>query len=367
MEMLKPDFNRLRKAMMLQGEPDRVPLVEAGIEREIKERFLGRPIRTLADEVEFWATAGYDYTSVTCGLRRMFWPGYALTAEAAKQQESMTTTLSSQYGLDESARDRAWASEGRGVVATKSDLDKLRWPSVDELLNEPVFRELETIMPPGMKAIAYVGYVYTSVWWLMGFEGFIEALADDPALIDAIFDRVIDTQWKVFERLIELPALGAIWHPDDIAYTEGLIVNPTLLRKYVFPLYKRMGEVCNARGIPYMLHTDGDITEVMDDVVDCGFNVFHPVEPKAMDIEEVKRKYGRKLCLIGNIDLGYTLTRGTPQEVDAEVRERIRVLAPGGGYCVSSSNSVTEYVPYENYLAMRNAVLKYGRYPIDLQ
>ncbi len=83
-------------------------------------------------------------------------------------------------------------------------------------------------------------------------------------------------------------------------------------------------------------------------------------------IVEVKRRYGDRLCLIGNIDLGYTLTRGTPEEVEAEVRERIRTLAPGGGYCVSSSNSVTEYVPFANYQAMRQAVLKYGKYPIRL-
>ena len=70
--------------------------------------------------------------------------------------------------------------------------------------------------------------------------------------------------------------------------------------------------------------------------------------------------------LIGNVDLGYTLTRGTPEEVRAEARERIRALAPGGGYCVSSSNSATEYVPFENYLATRAAVFEYGKYPISL-
>jgi len=85
-----------------------------------------------------------------------------------------------------------------------------------------------------------------------------------------------------------------------------------------------------------------------------------------MDIVEVKRRYAGRLCVIGNIDLGYTLTRGTPAEVEAEVRERIRTLAPGGGYCVSSSNSVTEYVPLENYKAMLAATLRYGTYPIRI-
>ena len=78
----------------------------------------------------------------------------------------------------------------------------------------------------------------------------------------------------------------------------------------------------------------------------------------------MKRKVGDRLCLIGNIDLSSTLTRGTPAEVEAEVRQRITEIAPGGGYCVGSSNTVTNYVPLENYRAMIEAAFKYGHYPI---
>ena len=81
-----------------------------------------------------------------------------------------------------------------------------------------------------------------------------------------------------------------------------------------------------------------------------------------MDLVELKRTHGDRLSLIGNIDLIYTLTRGTPQEVAQEVRDRLRVLAPGGGYAVGSANSVTDYVPVENFRAMINATLEYGRY-----
>lgn len=105
---------------------------------------------------------------------------------------------------------------------------------------------------------------------------------------------------------------------------------------------------------------------MLDDIVEAGFTTLHPIEPKPMDIVEVKRKYGHRLSLIGNLDLVYTLTRGTPAEVEAEVRERIRTLASGGGYAVGSANSVTEYVPQANFNAMREATFKYGRYPILL-
>ena len=85
-----------------------------------------------------------------------------------------------------------------------------------------------------------------------------------------------------------------------------------------------------------------------------------------MEIHEIKRKYGSRISLLGNIDLGYTLTRGTPEEVREEVRQRIRGLAPGGGYAVASSNSLPEYVPLANFNALREATFEYGKYPISV-
>ena len=83
-----------------------------------------------------------------------------------------------------------------------------------------------------------------------------------------------------------------------------------------------------------------------------------------MDIVELKAGVGGRLCVMGNIDLAYTLTRGSPEEVAEEVRMRLRQVAPGGGYILGSSNSVPEYVPLANYQAMRETALRYGVYPI---
>jgi 5-methyltetrahydrofolate--homocysteine methyltransferase len=105
----------------------------------------------------------------------------------------------------------------------------------------------------------------------------------------------------------------------------------------------------------------------MDDLIDIGYQAFNPIQPNAMDIMEVKRRWGHKLCLIGNINLDSTLTIGTPEDVKAEVYERIRTIAPGGGYMVASSNSITDYVPLENMKAMLSATYEYGSYPINLE
>jgi uroporphyrinogen decarboxylase len=168
------------------------------------------------------------------------------------------------------------------------------------------------------------------------------------------------------QNLVQFDCVGAIRMPDDLGYTTGLIVSPQLLRKHIFGWDKQIGDVARAAGRPYLYHSDGKLYDVIDDLLECGFCSLHPCEPSSMDIELLKRKYAGRLCLCGNIDLNTTLTMGTPKEVEEEVKLRIRTIAPGGGYCCGASNSVPEYVPYDNYIAMIEATKKYGQYPINV-
>ncbi len=96
---------------------------------------------------------------------------------------------------------------------------------------------------------------------------------------------------------------GALWYSDDIAYQTGLLVSPRVLRTYHFPWVKKIGDLARARNIPFIYHTDGILWDVMEDLIGCGVGVLHPIEPQAMDIREVKQRYGDRLCLMGNLDL----------------------------------------------------------------
>jgi uroporphyrinogen decarboxylase len=124
--------------------------------------------------------------------------------------------------------------------------------------------------------------------------------------------------------------------------------------------------MCHARDVIAVFHSDGKMDSLIEDIIAAGFDAFNPIEPVAMDIRALKKQVEGRLSLIGNVDLSYTLTRGTPAEVENEVRDLIRDVAPGGGYALASANSIPEYVPWENFCAMHAAWLKYGRYPIDL-
>ncbi len=360
----KPNFENLRRTLLRQGLPDYVPLVEFSVDRDVKAAFLGRPVESLRDEVEFWVRAGYDFVPLQAGIRSLIRPGLSAgerTAATPRQREGRAAY--SVYSTED--RTITWAEEGRGVITSLEEFERFPWPDPEEM-NLTAFEEVDRYLPPGMKVIAYMGWTFTAVWTLIGMETFCYALYEQPELIRRMYDRVWWIQSRVLLRVLEFDVVGAVTHPDDLAYSDALLVSPQHLRQYVFPWYRWSCAMVRERGLPSIFHSDGRLTPVLEDIIACGFDALHPIEPKAMDIAELKRRVGDRLCLIGNIDLGYTLTRGTPAEVDAEVRERIRTVGPGGGYCVGSSNSITSYVPLANYNAMREAVFRYGRYPLQL-
>jgi methanogenic corrinoid protein MtbC1 len=351
-ENRKPDFERYLTALKCQ-EPDRVPLGDFYMDLLAKERFLGRKIVTLEDEVEFWTAAGFDFVPSPAGLIEV-----AATKLSPKPDSPKTP------GGKKPIRD--WANEHAGIITTWEQFEKFQWPSADDF-NFPKWETFGKILPPGMKAVAVLGRLYTTAWMLMGADMFYGSLESNEALAAAMFEKIGQIQYETFLRLLEYPSIGAIANPDDIAHNNGLLIHPKYFRNYVFPWYKKMAAECRSKGIGFVFHSDGDCTDAMDDIIECGFQGFNPIQPNCMDIVEVKKRWGKSICLIGNINLDSTLSLGSPQDVRAEVYERIRTIAPGGGYMMASSNSITDYVPLENMKAMFDATFEFGKYPIDLK
>jgi uroporphyrinogen decarboxylase len=336
-------FENLRRAFFCQGEPACVPALEYTVDKAIQEAFLGREPRGIDDRAAFFLGAGYDFVPIDLGMPRLLF----------------------QHAGEGAAGARVWARSGDAMIAGESPLYSDHWPEAD---NEPYedITQLGKILPAEAKVIPLLGYVFAGTWMLMGFEPFCLDLANGGHTATAMIDRIGRFHYQVVKNLLQFECVGAICMPDDFAYKSGLMVKPSFLREYVFPWHKRIGALVRAKGLPYLFHSDGNYAAVIDDLVECGYNAIHPCEPASFDMAELKRQYGGRLCLCGNIDLDSTLTLGTPEEVDREVRLRIRTVGPGGGYCCGSSNSVTEYVPMENYRAMLAATKKYGRYPIRL-
>jgi len=278
---------------------------------------------------------------------------------------SLNVSFTRASGEDMPERRRVWAQERTGVIRNECDLADYPWPRIEDF-DFSQFEVVERILPAGMKIIAVGGKIFSVAWEMMGFEAFCMNLVTNLSFIQRLMERIAVLQLQVFERMASFDGVGAMWLADDLAYSTALLISPEFYRTHLFPWFVEYKKICQKYSLPLIFHSDGRITEVIEDLIACGINALHPIEPKAMDIYDLKQKYGRRLCLIGNVDLGETLVRGTPETVDEEVKQKITRLAPGGGYCMGSSNAITDYVPLENYVAMIRASFKYGGYPIGI-
>ncbi|MBD3306875.1 nucleoside 2-deoxyribosyltransferase [candidate division KSB3 bacterium] len=345
----QPDFEQTRIALYC-GQPSRVPLFELKVDLHVMQAFMGKTFTSMRDHVDFWAAAGYDYIRVRAV--------YDFFKKTAKPHEGAYSA----YGNH--TMNISWADTGQGMIRSEEDFDQFPWPTPQDIDYSPV-EEAGKYLHDGMKIVSSTTGIFESVWMMMGYEGFALATIEQPDLIAQMFQKVGEIHYNIFNNTIELDHVGAMWMTDDIAYAGGLMVNPAIYRQYLFPWYKKMGALCQAHDIPYLYHSDGTLWNVLDDLIDCGFHALQPIEPKAMNIREVKRKVQGKLCLIGNVDVDL-LARGTPEDVRRITKQLLRDVAPGGGYCLGSGNSVPNYVPVENYRAMVETVHEYGAYPIAL-
>lgn len=347
----QPDFERLRKVLMCEGEPDRVPFIELGVHPIFKGLMIERPCVTVADEIEFAQRAGYDYIKLQP----------AIDMNPAKIMPASGPQV---FELEEGAGQRRWADEHTGVITKWQEFERYVWPRPKDV-SYARFEEACRLLPENMGVIGQYGDIFTLVWELMGFERFAEALFEEPDLVEALFEKVGSIIYNLFENMADFPCVKALWFTDDIAYAGGLMVSPDVLRKYLFPWMARIGELCRRRSIPFLYHSDGVLYEVLDDLIALGVNGLHPIEPKSMDLSELKQRVGGRLALLGHIEVD-TLARGTPEEVERLVRTALLKGAPGGGYAIGSSNSLPEYCKWENYLTMLQAADRWGRYPLTL-
>lgn len=338
-------FDRIQRAIVNREPMSPPPHFDVGVGNDVKAAFLGKPIQSLQDDVQFWAEAGLCLYPVSFGLVQF---GGKMTTAGQK-------TGHSHYSLyrDEDV-DMNWAETGKGLITSDADFEKYPWPNPDEA-DLSILDAVQSLLPHGMKAIANIGKIFTGAWQLMGFTSFCELLEDNPALVTRVLERVAAIQTRITGRVIAHPAIGAVLHADDIAYFSGPMINPEVLRRHVFPAYKRMGEMCRQRGVIYLYHSDGQLKDLIGDIVDCGFVGLHPIEPKPMDGVALKEKWGKKICLLGHIDVDL-LARGTPQQIREQTKRNLDLLARDGGYCPGSGNSVPDYVPVANFIAMIEAI-----------
>lgn len=245
-------------------------------------------------------------------------------------------------------------------------------------------RDLERYVPPDPMAEYRLGNLPDLVKWFKGRKAVIWCASDvfdipcalrgvenlltdfllNPRLAKRLIKMSADYNMKLIKRAIDAEA-EIIMLGDDYAWKRGPLMSPGQFKEFILPDLGRMVHFIKESGAYCIKHTDGNIWDIMDMLIDTGIDAVNPLEPVAgMDIGEVKKRYGTRVCLIGNIDCGHTLSQASIKEVVEEVKKCISQAAPNGGYIMSSSNSIHSSVKPENYIAMIEATKEYGKYPL---
>ena len=189
----------------------------------------------------------------------------------------------------------------------------------------------------------------------LGMETIANMIADEDDTFEQTIEMYTDWTHRFNKNLMEL-GFDFFWAADDIAYTKSLLISPAMYRKY---FKDRMKYAKSPLTAPFIYHSDGNISLVLDDLIDIGADAIHPIERGSMDQEWLVRNYKGKLAFVGNVDINYILKDGTREEVFEDIRTRIEMYGHGGDYVICDSNSIPGWCSPENLLAMRDAVEEY--------
>jgi uroporphyrinogen decarboxylase len=316
----------------LSGEqPDRVPFCEGSIAANIAQALSGSERPLTEREIS-------DLTRRDVVVPILFPPYFADYGEGSDGQDYVTTS---------------W-------IKTRRDLDKMVFPDPgDPELYAGARQVLEEKGEYATAAAIKLGVAPMLV--SMGVDGFAFALKDDPALVHEVLRRYVDWQLVVTRNLIDM-GFDFLWCFDDIAYKTGPFCSPADFREFLLPAMRRSSEAIT---IPWVFHSDGNLMPILDDILSLGPAGLHPIEPGPMDLAEVKAYCGDRVCIIGNVSVD-RLSAGSPDEIRQIVRSCIATGGPGGGYMISSSNSIPSYARPENVQAMVDAIREYGAYPLSV-
>lgn len=197
--------------------------------------------------------------------------------------------------------------------------------------------------------------------YLHGIDNLLMALLAEPDFACALMDMVLETNLALVRRAIRAGA-EVIVLGDDYASNQGPMMSPALFDALILPRLTRMVDTIHEEGALAVKHSDGNLYPILESIARSGADGLNPIEPIAgMDLKTTKARVGDRMALIGNIDCGHLLPFGAPEQVREAVRQAIADAAPGGGYLISSSNSIHSSCKPENLVAMVQAAHEFGR------
>jgi len=349
------DCDGLVACLERKGTPRRVFNMELFLDGDVKPPLVQRfgldeglrqddPWYMWKREIRLQRFLGYDY--IRCGAGVNFPRTTDMTAVDTAEGQT-------------NRGQRNWLSEHTGSIATWEDFEKYPWPDPAKMdLSSAEW--LEKNLPDDMCMTAACHSVFEQLSWLIGLEHLGFVLYDDYKLAKAVADKAGEIYLDCARVFVQFRRIRFVFGGDDMGHKTGTLVSPDHLRKLVLPWHKKIAKVVHEAGKLYLLHSCGQIEQIMPDLVDdVKIDARHSFEDTIERVESVKKKWGHKCAVIGGIDVDY-LCRSDEKAIRKRVRETLDACMPGGGYCLGTGNSMCNYIPLDNYLVMLDEGRRYA-------
>ena len=351
-------------------QPDRVPIFELAI-NEVIIRRLGKllGIRSNSDDKDEALRAemlemskGSDYVEFYCNVLEKLDLDAICYPLSIGLKEVSQKKAKDKYGRIYNLSPHGEPLPAEPRVRNLSDAEKFDMASK---LGPEDFSDLRQIVKRFGKSEAYCMLLtdpFKESWRSIGgMEHLLLNFRENPKIVHRLVRTTTDFALKAIDIAVDI-GIDAFVMGGDFAYETGLLFSLKDYREYLKPYHVEIVEHAHQKGAMVVKHSDGDVWFLLDDWMEVGFDGIHPVQPQCMDIKEVKEYVNGKMAVLGNIDCRNLLVSGSEEEVRKTVKEIIKKTAPGGGYIVSSSNSIHPGCKPENYIAMVEAAHRYGVY-----
>lgn len=357
----EPDIQRLLAAFK-RKKVDRVPNFEVLIENQHVEKLLGRH----AGNTLSYGGDPAKGVSEGEGARPMIAKDYIDLCKIIGQDAMIVEAIWTPF------KHRKPDGSAGGMIADRSiksraDFEaKVILPDDADIEAKMVFvREYRQALDrSGTKigfCVLFGAFFQTLYEFVIGLEDTMKLVYEDREFIDHVLD--VSAGWCArFCAAAVRNGVDFIWTADDVAFKTGLFLPPTVMRELWLPKLQRIHAPALAAGKPIMFHSDGNVDELVPMLLEAGIDCLNPLDPYGVDYRQIKKRFGDRLCLSGNIDIEFPLAHGTPADVDADVKAHMDALKPGGGYVCGSSHSIVNYIPHDNAITMINAIHRYGIY-----
>ena len=200
--------------------------------------------------------------------------------------------------------------------------------------------------------IMWVGDLWERATFMRGMKDLLLDTAMNPSFVEALLRALADYVLETMKILFTQGRFDCVALSDDYGTQKAMLISPGQWRHYLKPLLREIFALAKANRRATFLHSCGNVTEIVGDLIDAGLDILHPIQPEAMDIHRLKREFGRDLTFCGGLGTQQVLPRGTPGEVRAEVRHLKETMGKGGGYILEPGITIQADVPLENMIAL---------------